>query len=201
MVKRIVQMNMHTGLVVTKMLGPHEREANYQLLVRLVIGVVGTTFGFLMGLFLMFASMSVKASDANGEIFCLAKNIYFEAGNQPVVGKIAVSHVVLNRVESQLYPDTVCDVIYEAETRINWKGNEVPIRGRCQFSWYCDGLSDEPVDSKTWISSVILARRIIDGEWYDVTEGATHYHADSVHPYWADSLNETVVINNHLFYK
>ena len=35
----------------------------------------------------------------------------------------------------------------------------------------------------------------------DITEEATHYHADSVHPYWADSLNQTVVINNHLFYK
>ena len=182
MVKRIVQMNMHTGLVVTKMLGPHEREANYQLLVRLVIGVVGTTFGFLMGLFLMFASMSVKASDANGEIFCLAKNIYFEAGNQPVVGKIAVS-TMLNRVESQLYPDTVCDVIY-GETRINWKGNEVPI-GCCQFSWYCDGLSDEPVDSKTWISSVILARRIIDNGTMSLK--VQHIIADYVDPFWNDS--------------
>ena len=59
----------------------------------------------------------VEAFDENGDIFCLAKNIYFEAGNQPVAGKVAVSLVVLNRVEHHAYPDNVCDVIYQAHMR------------------------------------------------------------------------------------
>jgi len=160
----------------------------------------GMAFGaMLMGL-LLFPQVA-KASDANNNAYCLAQNIYFESGNQPMVGKIAVSHVVLNRVESSLYPDSICDVVYQAEYRQNWKGNYVPIRGRCQFSWYCDGKSDDPVDSKTWIESILLARRIIDGEWTDITEGATHYHADYVYPFWADSLNRTTTIDNHIFYK
>lgn len=163
--------------------------------------VFGSTFGFIVGMLLMMTSMKAEAYDANGEAFCLAKNIYFEAGNQPLIGKVAVSHVVLNRVDSSLYPDTICDVVYQSRWRINWKGEEVPVRNKCQFSWFCDGKSDEPVDSKTWIESMLIARRVIEGEWSDVTEGATHYHADSVLPYWASSLNRTVTVDNHLFYK
>ena len=163
--------------------------------------VFGSTFGFIVGMLLMMTSMKAEAYDANGEAFCLAKNIYFEAGNQPLIGKVAVSHVVLNRVDSSLYPDTICDVVYQSRWRINWKGEEVPVRHQCQFSWFCDGKSDEPVDSKTWIESMLIARRVIEGEWSDVTEGATHYHADSVLPYWASSLNRTVTVDNHLFYK
>jgi len=169
--------------------------------IRLFIGIAGTLFGASFAAFLLFVSFSLKASDENGEAFCLAQNIYFESGNQPMVGKIAVSHVVLNRVESDLYPDTICDVIYQAKYRENWLGNMVPIRNQCQFSWYCDGKSDDPVDSKTWIASMQLARRIIQGEWSDITEGATHYHADYTVPYWASSLNRTTTIDNHIFYK
>jgi len=160
--------------------------------------------GVVTGILFMFLTLmpnTANASDENGEAFCLAQNIYFESGNQPMVGKIAVSHVVLNRVESDLYPNTVCDVVYQAEMRENWKGDIVPVRNRCQFSWYCDGKSDDPVDSKTWIASMQLARRILQGEWSDITEGATHYHADYIHPFWADSLNRTTTIDNHLFYK
>jgi len=168
----------------------------------LLAGAGGTTIGFIVGMLVMFATMQqAHASDENGDVFCLAQNIYFESGNQPMVGKIAVSHVVLNRVKSDLYPDTICDVVYDSKTRINWKGNEVPIRNQCQFSWYCDGKSDDPADSKTWIASMQLARRIVNGEWTDITEGATHYHADFVYPFWADSLNRTTTIDNHLFYK
>ena len=144
---------------------------------------------------------NVEAFDENGEIFCLAKNIYFEAGNQPVAGKVAVSLVVLNRVEHHAYPDNVCDVIYQAQMRENWKGNLVPVRNRCQFSWFCDGKSDVPKDSKTWIKSVQIANNFMMNEHPDITEGAMWYHAYYINPYWAKHLNETVQINAHIFYK
>ena len=131
----------------------------------------------------------------------MSKNIYFEAGNQPVAGKIAVSHVVLNRMYSPSYPDNICDVIYQARWRTDWKGKEVPVRHMCQFSWFCDGKSDDPVDSDTWMFSLMVANSVLNGDFSDITEGSTHYHADSVHPYWADSLNKVVTIDNHIFYK
>ena len=159
-------------------------------------------FKYLIAVVLIATPTSpLNAYDENGDVFCMAKNIYFEAGNQPVAGKIAVSLVVLNRVEHHAYPDNVCDVIYQAQMKENWKGNLVPVRHMCQFSWFCDGKSDEPVDSATWMFSLATASSVMAGDYKDFTDGATHYHADSVHPYWADDLNQTVIINNHLFYK
>lgn len=159
--------------------------------------LLGAFLGFLTGAL----SMQVQASDENNEIYCLAQNIYFESGNQPLAGKIAVSQVVLNRVDHAFYPDTICGVVYQAKMRVNWKNDYVPIRNMCQFSWFCDGKSDIPVDSTTWLSSLNIARNVVQGLYGDITEGATHYHATHVNPYWAESLNETVVINDHIFYK
>ena len=48
---------------------------------------------------LIFFINKAEASDANNEAFCLAQNMYFEAGNQPLAGKIAVSQVVINRTQ------------------------------------------------------------------------------------------------------
>ena len=155
----------------------------------------------LIVMFAMLISDKANAYDENNEAYCLAQNMYFEAGNQPVAGKIAVSQVVINRTNHMNYPSTICGVVYDAKYRENWKGNFVPIRHQCQFSWFCDGKSDDPEDSKTWIQCLTLARNIIQGEYGDITEGATHYHNVYVNPYWADSLNETVRINEHIFYK
>ena len=153
--------------------------------------------GFCLGIF----SGKAYASDPNGDQYCLAQNIYFEAGNQPLAGKIAVAQVVLNRLEHYSYPDTVCGVVYDAEYKTNWNGNIVPVRNRCQFSWWCDGKSDEPLDTKTWLLSMRVARDVMQGAYGDITEGATHYHSIMVEPYWAETLNETVQITDHIFYK
>jgi spore germination cell wall hydrolase CwlJ-like protein len=133
--------------------------------------------------------------------YCMAQNIYFESANQSFAGKLAVAHVVTNRVEDLQFPNSVCGVIYQSKTRINWKGNEVPIRNQCQFSWYCDGKSDEPVDSVTWIKSLYIADLVLTGKYKDITEGALWYHADYIYPYWADELEIVTQIDNHIFYK
>ena len=166
--------------------------------------IINGVYGFFTGLalgFIMIYPLSLEASDPNNEIYCLAQNIYFEAGNQPVAGKVAVSQVVINRVEHPSYPDNICDVVYQAKLRVNWKNEFVPIKNQCQFSWFCDGKSDDPVDSQTWLLSMHIARDVVQQKYGDITEGSTHYHSDKVDPYWASSLNRTVVINNHIFYK
>lgn len=133
--------------------------------------------------------------------YCMAQNIYFESANQSFAGKLAVAHVVTNRVEDLQFPNSVCGVIYQAKTYINWKGNEVPLRNQCQFSWYCDGKSDEPVDSVTWIKSLYIADLVLTGKYNDITEGALWYHADYIYPYWADELEIVTQIDDHIFYK
>ena len=44
---------------------------------------------------------------------CMALNIYHEARGDNYAGKVAVSDVVLNRVNDTRYPNTICDVIYQ----------------------------------------------------------------------------------------
>ena len=161
-------------------------------------------YGMGFGAFLMFLLMlpqQLKAFDENGDVVCMAKNIYFEAGNQPLAGKVAVAQVVLNRMEHSSYPSDVCGVVYQAKWRTNWKGEEVPVRNMCQFSWFCDGKSDEPLDTDTFYDSYKVAQDVMMGMYPDITEGATHYHNLYVYPYWADTLNETVQITDHIFYR
>jgi len=149
-------------------------------------------FKILLGVVLILIALEIPASDEDGELYCLAKNIYFEAGNQPLVGRIAVAQVTINRKNHSLFPNSICDVVYQ--------GGEV--RNKCQFSWYCDGRGDTPTDSDTWLKNFILANDILNGISLDITEEALWYHADYIDkPYWAHELTETVKINNHIFYK
>ena len=155
-----------------------------------------------LGILLGFSfSAEVHAWDENGEAVCLAKNIYFEAGNQSKAGRLAVGLVTLNRVEMREYPDTICGVVHQGPTYTNWKGNTWPVKHKCQFSWYCDGRKDIIEDSKTWNEVYLLAVLLVQGSVYDFTNGSSHYHNDTVHPYWADHLYKTLTIDNHIFYK
>ena len=160
----------------------------------------GMAFGaLLMGLLLLPSTL--KASEYDEGRYCLAQNIYFESANQSFAGQIAVSHVVINRVEDLQFPETICGVVYQARMKENWKGNMVPIRNQCQFSWFCDAKSDDPVDSVTWLNSIRVADMVLSGQYPDITEGALWYHADTVNPYWSNHLELVTTIDNHLFYK
>jgi len=131
------------------------------------------------------------------ELECLAANIYFEARGEPHLGKLAVAHVTLNRVRSKSFPNDICGVVYQAKT--NSKGN--PIRHKCQFSWYCDGKR-EVIDEKDKYEEIKqLAHEFLSAPNEDITDGAEFYHAVSVSPFWRKSFQQTVVINDHIFYK
>ena len=126
-----------------------------------------------------------------GEIECLALNIYFEARGEPETGQLAVGHVVMNRVASARFPSTVCDVIQQ--------GGELR-RYRCQFSWWCDGRSDKPLNKRLWEKSSELALNVYWGRSADPTEGALWYHADYVKPYWRKDFERGPKIGRHIFY-
>jgi len=131
-------------------------------------------------------------------ITCLALNIYFESRNQPIEGQVAVSQVVLERVKSKKYPNTVCEVVFQGPT-YSWSVN-YPIRDRCQFSWYCDGLSDKPKDEIAWLNSLEVAEKVYYG-LTDTVKGATHYHSVKVDPWWAKYKVKVKQIGDHIFYK
>lgn len=112
-----------------------------------------------------------KQIDLSDEITCLAQNIYFEARSEPVDGMLAVGHVVLNRLASNRFPDTVCKVVRQG-------GDQR--RHRCQFSWWCDGRSDQTHNKVAWNSARLIAWFVYNGQTQDPTGGALWYHADYV---------------------
>lgn len=126
------------------------------------------------------------------EVLCLALNIYFEARSEPKQGQLAVGHVVMNRVANKHYPNTVCEVVQQGgENRLN----------HCQFSWWCDGRSDKPLNRVAWEDSMDIAYTVYTGESKDPTNGSLWYHADYVEPYWKNSLSVSVKIGQHIFYR
>ena len=123
-------------------------------------------------------------------LMCLALNIYFEARSEPIQGQIAIAEVTLNRVASPNYPDTVCEVVLQENSKT------------CQFSWWCDGKSDQPKEHKSLLTSKALAELMLTkGDHITVLgDTVTHYHNNDVHPYWADHLRVIGKIGNHIFY-
>ena len=156
----------------------------------------------VLGFCLGFYSGKAHSYELNMDVHCLAQNIYFEAGNQPLAGKIAVANVTMNRVEHDKFPNDICGVVYQTKSwRTSWTGKQVPQLGMCQFSWFCDGKSDKPKDSKTWAESLVIANDVIENKYFDITEGAMWYHADYIFPYWAQHLNHTIHLDAHIFYR
>ena len=132
-------------------------------------------------------------------LMCMAANIYFEAKNESKLGQFAVAQVVMNRMYDHRYPDTVCDVVKQGLTYKNGK----VVLGKCQFSWYCDGKSDQPnMKSKQWENAIRYASIVMSETInIDVTDGATHYHATYVRPAWAKTKTRTTRIDRHIFYR
>lgn len=157
------------------------------------------------------------------ELKCMAENIYFEGRAEPMVGKVAIGKVVMNRIASDRHPNDICGVVHEGPHRESWKtrGKDVPeqdrkffpIRNKCDFSWYCDGKKDivwvsymdgTPIDSNAtaWRDSINVALFVMTGELRDVTNGADHYYNYNIsNPYWVGAMDETAVIGNHRFMK
>ena len=148
----------------------------------------------------------VKYTMADAE--CLAKNIYFEAGVESTAGKLAVANVTINRTLNVNYPNTICGVVQEGIHYYNVnKDKHFPVRDRCQFSWYCDGLIDEPREGRTWESAQELAKKVLvnhyDKVLIDITDGATHYHANWMekYPSWSKKKKVMASIDRHIFYR
>jgi len=135
---------------------------------------------------------------------CMALNIYHESRNENLAGQYAVADVVLNRVQDDRWPGSVCGVIYDAEMKPSMADPTIliPKRHRCQFSWYCDGMSDEPRNIDAWNASLTVAYQIMNNETFrGITEGATHYHATYVNPQWNRRFHQIGRIGTHIFYR
>jgi spore germination cell wall hydrolase CwlJ-like protein len=133
------------------------------------------------------AYSKLSISEQYKQLECLTQNIYYEASGEDLAGKIAVAQVTLNRVESKLYPDTICKVVYQSS----------------QFSW----VKDKPkrltnINKQVYNDSREVAKKVLlEGERLDSVGNSLYYHADYVNPVWAKSFIRVAKIGHHIFYE
>ena len=132
--------------------------------------------------------ISVASDNSYGlgeqEYQILLKIVEAEAGGEDTTGKMLVANVVMNRVRSAQFPDTISEVVYERS------------EGRAQFSPTADGRIDKVTISSDTIEAVA---RVMSGE--DVSAGALYFRAISSKEGWFDqSLNRVLEHGNHIFY-
>jgi spore germination cell wall hydrolase CwlJ-like protein len=138
------------------------------------------------------ASNDLVLTQLLAEHRCLSEVMYYEARGEGTNGEMAIAEVVFHRLRHGKYGHSICAVVYE--------GAGSP---GCQFSFTCNGELAQRKSYASWRASETLAARILTGEIAlgDTTGQATHFHAISVQPDWADDMERTVQIGNHVFYK
>lgn len=123
------------------------------------------------------------------QIDCLAKNIYYESGNESKLGWLAVAMVTINRVNSGLFPSNICDVVYQKTGKIY------------QFSWVASRKHLTTPDHELYneILEYAVTFYYKHHTMEDVTKGALFFHADYVNPRW--NREKTAQIGRHIFYR
>jgi spore germination cell wall hydrolase CwlJ-like protein len=159
------------------------------------------------------------------ELACLARNIFFEAGAEPIEGKVAVGVVTLNRVQDGRFGRGVCGVVDQrmttSVTRTVYKETTVktlfktevkrePVtvvenRTVCQFSWRCSLVIQPKQNDQRWIESQLVARELLGDQSaysdYRYKYGeAKWFHNLFVKPIWSKQKQHVAKIGGHHFY-
>jgi len=130
------------------------------------------------------------ADAVDDALVCLSRTIYWEAKGGTDADMEGVADVVLNRLGHDGYPDTVCAVVKQ--------GSE---KKACQFSWWCDGKSDQVKEDDRYAASKEIARKALNQQLTDRTKGAMYFHDRNVKPAWASEYIRTAETGKFMFYK
>jgi spore germination cell wall hydrolase CwlJ-like protein len=138
----------------------------------------------------------VKYTDLK-QVTCLANNIFYEAGKEPIIGQAAVARVVVNRMISG-FGNTPCQVIYQS-TVVQKDDTETKV---CQFSWVCEeGKGNPNTHTQTYQTSLQVAYDVLVLDKYKdvISKDILYFHNNSVEQdseYYAKVKR----IGNHIFY-
>jgi spore germination cell wall hydrolase CwlJ-like protein len=137
--------------------------------------------------FLSVVETSEEIDYSKKDLFCMAKNIYHEAGHEPILGKYAVAQVTINRMESPLFGDRVCEVVFEHK----------------QFSWAnYHGRRWTTPSGPAWNEAKRIAHDVLENnKRIKGMDDALFYHATYVRPYWARTKDRLTRIGLHIFYE
>ncbi len=157
-----------------------------------VVALMVVAFGALVHFSIVGHDRSQNVRIRTQDLNCLAKNVYHEARGEPVDGQYAVAEVTMNRVASKHYPNTICEVVYQANFDVIRKRNV------SAFSW--TEIDVAPVDWNTWERAWRIAEEVYDGQATLKVEGALFYHARSIRPRWSRRKRRIAEIGRHIFY-
>lgn len=129
-------------------------------------------------------------NSSKSDLYWMAMNIYYEAGSEPLIGKIAVGAVTLNRVRDIRFSKNIRDVVTESQ----------------QFSWYNSKIANTPPsNNKRWKESYEVAKMLltktVGSDIIKLLEGATHFHATNIKPSWTGRVTKVAQIEGHIFYR
>ena len=134
---------------------------------------------------------SLPNGKGGDQFTCLAEALYFEARGESIKGQVAVAEVILNRVESSKFPDSVCGVINQGTGR----------KYACQFTYTCDGHAEKVGNPAAYARVAKIAKAMLSGMPRRLTDGATYYHTTAVKPNWSRVFAHTATIGVHRFYR
>jgi spore germination cell wall hydrolase CwlJ-like protein len=168
----------------------------------ILLMAIGTYFSFQLldwtmtkkfGQIEQIEESKITAELRDRQLECLAKNIYYEAGNEPFEGKVAVAQVTLNRANSGKFPSDVCKTIYQK--------NMFYEKTVCQFSWYCDRATTmKPINRAVYNESMIVAKKVLlEGFRLPSLEQALYFHGDYINPGW--NRQQVAKVGRHIFYR
>lgn len=132
----------------------------------------------------------VGEAPVDDALTCLSRTIYWEAKGGAPADMEAVANVVLNRLGHDGFPDTVCAVVKD--------GSE---KKSCQFSWWCDGRSDDVQEENRYDLAREIARKALNQQLPDRTAGAMYFHDRNVSPAWVRQYLKTAQTGKFDFYK
>jgi hypothetical protein len=133
----------------------------------------------------------VVVGERSEEWRCLTEAMYFEARGEGIAGQVAVAEVVLNRVDSAQYPNSVCAVVMQGAEN----------SGACQFSYNCDGVKNRVANKRVWERIGKIAWLMMQGRPRTLTDEALYFHSTSVRPSWSRKYVRTAQIGRHVFYR
>lgn len=137
-----------------------------------------------------FISFSPKT---NHEENCLAEVIYHEGRGESIRTQVMIAEVTMNRVrdKSDLFPSSICRVVYQKRTP-----------SVCQYSWVC---GRHPIrEERAWIRSKMLAQWLYKHYYLqriipDLTKGSLYFTTLETHRNWMNSMERQAESGNMKF--
>jgi len=133
------------------------------------------------------------------QLNCLAKNIFYEAGSEPLSGQAAVARVVMNRI-AHGFGKNPCAVVYQVTQVDKLVDDEIQKVKLCQFSWVCEGKGEPNKNNPKFKQAEQVAYDVLAYDAYTevLPKSALFFHNLTVDPLWP--YKQVAKIGNHIFY-